>query len=238
MDTPPAQTVARLAPAKINLALHVTGRRDDGYHLIDSLAVFTRFGDRVTVSRRRRGRFCGQWVVRRAYSARWREPCAARPRCAAQRLSRQRLPAGRHRARKEPAGGLRHRRRFERRGGNIARAGGSVGASIDDAALARDRAFARRRPADVPCRAAADRARDRRRSRRYCRISRRSALVLVNPGVAVSTAAVFARWQDATTKGCRRCRWQLSTSIRCATGWRPPRNDLEPPALRYRAGHR
>ena len=41
--------VVRLAPAKVNLALHVTGRRADGYHLIDSLVVFTRFGDRVTV---------------------------------------------------------------------------------------------------------------------------------------------------------------------------------------------
>lgn len=39
--------VSRAAPAKINLALHVTGRRDDGYHLLDSLVVFTRFGDRV-----------------------------------------------------------------------------------------------------------------------------------------------------------------------------------------------
>lgn len=38
-----------LAPAKINLALHVVGRRGDGYHLIETLAVFTRFGDRVTV---------------------------------------------------------------------------------------------------------------------------------------------------------------------------------------------
>ncbi|RWB66252.1 MAG: 4-(cytidine 5'-diphospho)-2-C-methyl-D-erythritol kinase [Mesorhizobium sp.] len=38
-----------LAPAKINLALHVTGRRDDGYHLVDSLAVFTRFGDRLEI---------------------------------------------------------------------------------------------------------------------------------------------------------------------------------------------
>ncbi|AZO16251.1 4-(cytidine 5'-diphospho)-2-C-methyl-D-erythritol kinase [Mesorhizobium sp. M2A.F.Ca.ET.043.05.1.1] len=38
-----------LAPAKINLALHVTGRRGDGYHLIDSLAVFTRFGDRLEI---------------------------------------------------------------------------------------------------------------------------------------------------------------------------------------------
>ncbi|WP_265515853.1 4-(cytidine 5'-diphospho)-2-C-methyl-D-erythritol kinase [Nitratireductor luteus] len=33
------------APAKINLALHVTGRRPDGYHLLESLVVFTEFGD-------------------------------------------------------------------------------------------------------------------------------------------------------------------------------------------------
>jgi len=38
------------AHAKINLALHVTGRRPDGYHLIESLAVFTRFGDRVEIA--------------------------------------------------------------------------------------------------------------------------------------------------------------------------------------------
>lgn len=37
------------AHAKINLALHVTGRRADGYHTIESLAVFTRFGDRVDI---------------------------------------------------------------------------------------------------------------------------------------------------------------------------------------------
>ncbi|WP_371060622.1 4-(cytidine 5'-diphospho)-2-C-methyl-D-erythritol kinase [Rhodosalinus sp. 5P4] len=33
------------APAKINLALHVTGRRADGYHLLDSLVVFADLGD-------------------------------------------------------------------------------------------------------------------------------------------------------------------------------------------------
>lgn len=33
------------ALAKINLYLHVTGRRDDGYHLLDSLVVFADIGD-------------------------------------------------------------------------------------------------------------------------------------------------------------------------------------------------
>jgi 4-diphosphocytidyl-2-C-methyl-D-erythritol kinase len=35
------------APAKLNLCLHVTGRRDDGYHLLDSLVVFADVADRV-----------------------------------------------------------------------------------------------------------------------------------------------------------------------------------------------
>jgi len=35
------------APAKINLTLHVTGRRADGYHLLDSLVVFADLGDRL-----------------------------------------------------------------------------------------------------------------------------------------------------------------------------------------------
>lgn len=38
---------ATLAPAKINLSLRVTGRRDDGYHLLDSLVGFADFGDRL-----------------------------------------------------------------------------------------------------------------------------------------------------------------------------------------------
>ena len=40
--------VAVLAPAKINLYLHVTGRRADGYHLLDSLVAFADIGDRLT----------------------------------------------------------------------------------------------------------------------------------------------------------------------------------------------
>ena len=42
---------SELARAKINLALHVTGRRDDGYHLLDSIVAFAGCGDRITVCR-------------------------------------------------------------------------------------------------------------------------------------------------------------------------------------------
>ncbi|TMV88872.1 4-(cytidine 5'-diphospho)-2-C-methyl-D-erythritol kinase [Thioclava sp. BHET1] len=38
------------APAKINLTLHVTGQRDDGYHLLDSLVVFAPVGDRLRLT--------------------------------------------------------------------------------------------------------------------------------------------------------------------------------------------
>ena len=37
------------APAKINLYLHVTGRRRDGYHLLDSLLIFANLGDHIDV---------------------------------------------------------------------------------------------------------------------------------------------------------------------------------------------
>lgn len=49
--TEPAARIAvdLVAPAKINLALHVTGRRADGYHLLETLVVFTRDGDRISV---------------------------------------------------------------------------------------------------------------------------------------------------------------------------------------------
>lgn len=41
----PAGARREFAPAKVNLALHVTGRRDDGYHLLDSLVLFVATGD-------------------------------------------------------------------------------------------------------------------------------------------------------------------------------------------------
>ena len=46
-----AAAAEEFAPAKVNLALHVTGRRADGYHLLDSLVVFPRVGDRLRAVR-------------------------------------------------------------------------------------------------------------------------------------------------------------------------------------------
>lgn len=46
---PPVRAAA-FAPAKVNLTLHVTGRRDDGYHLLDSLVAHVGTGDDVTVA--------------------------------------------------------------------------------------------------------------------------------------------------------------------------------------------
>ena len=40
--------LTEFAPAKVNLTLHVLGRRPDGYHEIDSLVVFADVGDRLT----------------------------------------------------------------------------------------------------------------------------------------------------------------------------------------------
>ena len=43
-------SVAAFAPAKINLYLHVLGRRPDGYHRLDSLIAFADIGDEITAA--------------------------------------------------------------------------------------------------------------------------------------------------------------------------------------------
>ncbi|WP_092998500.1 4-(cytidine 5'-diphospho)-2-C-methyl-D-erythritol kinase [Rhizobium sp. NFR07] len=42
--------LVEFARAKINLALHVTGRRADGYHLLDSVVTFCETGDRLVIA--------------------------------------------------------------------------------------------------------------------------------------------------------------------------------------------
>ena len=43
----PVATIKAIAPAKVNLTLHVTGQRADGYHLLDSLVVFADVADQL-----------------------------------------------------------------------------------------------------------------------------------------------------------------------------------------------
>ena len=49
-DPSPFQAVEASALAKINLALHVTGRRENGYHDLESLVVFADLGDDLTAT--------------------------------------------------------------------------------------------------------------------------------------------------------------------------------------------
>ena len=45
----PSSKMTLAAPAKLNLYLHVTGKRADGYHLLDSLVAFTDIYDTLTL---------------------------------------------------------------------------------------------------------------------------------------------------------------------------------------------
>ncbi len=43
------------APAKLNLFLHITGKREDGYHLLQSVFQFLDYGDEITIECREDG---------------------------------------------------------------------------------------------------------------------------------------------------------------------------------------
>lgn len=43
-------SITEMAPAKVNLYLRICGRRNDGYHLLDSAVIFTAFGDQISLT--------------------------------------------------------------------------------------------------------------------------------------------------------------------------------------------
>jgi len=82
--TPPQHTALTLpAPAKLNLFLHVTGRRPDGYHTLESLVVPIDRADLITLSLRdddavTRTRGAAVLIVGLLTTGRWAQATAAR----------------------------------------------------------------------------------------------------------------------------------------------------------------
>jgi 4-diphosphocytidyl-2-C-methyl-D-erythritol kinase len=213
-------TFSEPAPAKVNLCLHVTGRRSDGYHLLDSLVAFPRIGDLVeaeasrTLSLSVRGPFGHELSVSRDNSvlaaAEALRPAGAG---AALRLTK-RLPV---------ASGI---------------GGGSADAAATLRLLARmwdvpplDDAAVLGLGADVPVCLAG-------RPCRMTGIGERLApvalppfwLVLVNPGQKVSTASVFDRLATRENPGLPEIAG--FRRVEDLTGFlRTQRNDLEAPAV-------
>ena len=208
--------VEEAAPAKINLALHVTGQRADGYHLLDSLVAFAAAGDRVTAraAKRTRLRVTGPMAagvpedndnsVLRA---------AALIGVSADLTLDKHLPA---------AAGI---------------GGGSSDAAATLRALARlsGRALpgdALSLGADVPVCLLAGAARMRGIGEDVAAVDGLPALdaVLVNPRVPVATPAVFARLERRENAGMPAVLPRWRDAADCAHWLAAQRNDLEAPA--------
>jgi 4-diphosphocytidyl-2-C-methyl-D-erythritol kinase len=230
MHSTAAATFTEAAPAKVNLALHVTGRRADGYHELESLVVFVDVADEVTAhpAKADRLRVAGPFaaaagngdtnlVMRavKAFRARWPD----------------RLPEGLDIALTK----------------NLPVAAGIGGGSADAAAMLRllagmgegEFAFADLRAlaltlgADVPA----------------CLMSRpcevrgvgeilhplrsfpATHLVLVNPLIPVVTADVFRRLEQRSNPPMPALPRPLTRPAQLGLWLAETRNDLEPPAI-------
>jgi 4-diphosphocytidyl-2-C-methyl-D-erythritol kinase len=219
------------APAKVNLTLRVLRRRDDGYHEIESLVAFADFGDRLSLSRG------GELTLR------VRGPSAVETGEGADNLV---LKAARALAARCPdivLGAFRLDKRLPVAaglGGGSADAGAALRLIAQANGLARDDphlyAAARATGADVPV-CLDPRARIMRGIGDV--LSAPLALpslpaVLVNPGVALVTKAVFAGWRPAAARGAAldpAAVAKLTTRDQLLHFLATQSNDLEGPAI-------
>lgn len=215
------------APAKVNLFLHVIGRRADGYHLLDSLAVFADIADQL----------CAEPADTLALTV--QGPFAAGLAAEPDNLVLRAARALAAEAGVTPTGRLTLQK-------NLPVASGIGGGSADAAAALRllcrlwrvtpDRAVLARIAAslgaDVPVCLA-------ERPARMGGIGDRlepapmlpdCGIVLVNPGIAVATADVFrARRDNWSSEAVLPAVWPDAAAM--ATDLRALRNDLEPIAV-------
>jgi 4-diphosphocytidyl-2-C-methyl-D-erythritol kinase len=205
--------ISEVAPAKLNLALHVRARRPDGYHELETLFAFVEHGDVLTIEAAEAPSFetTGPFAAALAGEG---DNLVTR---AAARFT-------------EAFGGGAHALRLDK---HLPVASGIGGGSADAAAtlrgLARLHGVAGDDPqlfaiadglgSDVPACLLGRTAIGRGRGERLEPVGGLAGtpVLLVNPGVAVSTAEVFRRW-DGVDRGA-------------LTGdFRGGRNDLEAPA--------
>jgi 4-diphosphocytidyl-2-C-methyl-D-erythritol kinase len=183
------------APAKVNLTLRVVGRRADGYHDIESLVAFADAGDRLSFTRGNRLTLTVVGPGAAAAGTGDDNLVLKATRAFAERRPKAVLGAFRLDKRLPVAAGL---------GGGSADAAAALRLIALANKIARDdpdlHAAARATGADVPV-CLDPRARVMRGIGEI--LSDPLALpalpaVLVNPGVAVATKAVFAAWKPAT----------------------------------------
>lgn len=205
------------APAKLNLALHVRRRRADGYHDLETLFAFAAAGDEISVAR-------GSGETRLDLTGPYAQLLTAD---ADNLVLRAERGFGEAFAIDAP-----HAITLDKR---LPVASGIGGGSADAAATLRALArlhdlagdprldaIARTLGADVPACLAGNPAFGTGRGDDLVPVSGvgDAPALLVNPGVAVSTAAVFRGW-DGVDRGA------LDPAE-----WRDARNDLQPPAER------
>lgn len=218
---------AALAKAKINLFLHVTGKRPDGYHLLDSLVVFAGTGDRLCaepsdgLSLRLTGPFApglhaepDNLVLRAARAL--ADAAGIAPNAAL--VLEKNLPV---------ASGI---------GGGSADAAAALrllsrlwGVAPDPAVMHK---LAERLGADVPVCLRGAPARMSGIGEHLDPAPRLPGcgLVLVNPGVALATASVFkARQSGFSAAAALPAGWDSAAAM--AEGLRDLTNDLQPPAI-------
>ncbi len=228
--TVPAEPAIEAAPAKLNLALHVTGRRSDGYHSLEMLVAFADIGDELEAVAARKdtltitgpfaaalGNSESNLVLRAlaAFRARWP---GALPDGLAITL-RKNLPI---------AAGL---------GGGSADAAAALRlfATIasDEVAFADLLAVAVSLGADVPMCLYSRPAEVRGIGEIVLPLKHFPAchVVLVNPLIPVVTADAFRRLEQRDNPGLPGIADPLSRPAQLGLWLRETRNDLEPPAI-------
>jgi 4-diphosphocytidyl-2-C-methyl-D-erythritol kinase len=206
-----------VAYAKINLALHVRGRRADGYHDIETIFAFAEHGDVLRVEEREHlslsieGPFAaalngdGDNLVLRAANV-LREHCKTRE--GARLTLDKRLPvaSGIGGGSADAAATLRLLNRFwslDLCEDSLAGLGRGLGADVT---------------ACIKSRTAIGRGRGDELSPAEVAVKSGTPLLLVNPGVQVSTADIFYRWRGGDGGPL-------------PSDWREGRNDLEASAV-------